>query len=234
MNKRPSTKWYVQEDQKIKGPYSPQEIQALLNEGKIRGKSLVSGGPKNNHSKTVNDLVKPLADPVYSLFNALQFAKNLTVTFSRELARTPLVRYQSKMGMLLGIGFALLVSMVFTIIYFNRIDFVNPFQGALPAPLIRVKPTPSVKEKPRVPVPRRPIAVPIIQKPVETPPPKPDEPPQTNDDYPPQPTPEPDLDSYREPASYEEERPVDTPPPQPEFGQENPPDLPPPAIDLSE
>lgn len=134
--KRASPKWYVQEDQKIKGPYSPQEIQGLLNEGKIRGKSLVSGGPKNNHSKTVNDLVKPLSDPVYSLFNALQFARNLTLSLSQELAKAPLKRYQSKVGIILWVGFFIFLLLIGTTLYLEMSDFgsINPFSTSISLP----------------------------------------------------------------------------------------------------
>jgi hypothetical protein len=241
---KPTTpKWYVHEDQKIKGPYTPYEIQILLNEGKIRGKSLISGGPKSNHSKTVDDLVKNLSDPVYSLFGTLQFAENLTRSFNLELARTPLKHYRSKVGLLLKLGFCLLLLLIVTIIYMNSRDpgTVNPF----------------------LPLTRRPVATqispvrkvnPPVQKPVENFPEK-----IRNEE----PSPSQELsrelsedmkvyseplppasypDSGREPASFEDEGQIDTPIPppmdppvdQPPPPPENPPETYEPPVDLSE
>ena len=238
MTKRLSPKWYIQEDHKIKGPYTPHEIQILLGEGKIQGKSLVSGGPKDNHSKTVNDLVKPLSDPVYSLFNALQFAQNITKSLSLELAKTPLKQYQPKTRMLLGMGFCLLLLLISAIIYLDRNGPENAHPFKPPSDSNSKSPASSEGNErshfgnsgnPHSPASK------LLEKTPESNP----EQPQTETisparDEPQVAPPEPDSpadQTDREPASVEEEKPID-PPPAPE--PENPPEPLQPAVDPSE
>src|SRR5690348_13278352 len=85
-----STHWYVlgsgPDSEKIKGPFSIQEIKELYQRGEILPTDGVNhtGESKSQTSYqiTVMDLIKSLSDdPSYSLFGAIQFAREHRIKY---------------------------------------------------------------------------------------------------------------------------------------------------------